>query len=132
MVHSHSQIIALPVVPKAAEDEFAGSKDFYEKSGGKCVFCEVIRFDLRTKTLRLIDKSEHFITLAPFAARFPYETWVLPRKHNSNFGAISDDEVCINALCLFLHDRSSFSETEIQSFPHIVVSHSVRPSDLSR
>ncbi|CAM6092979.1 unnamed protein product [Calypogeia fissa] len=93
MVHSHSQIIALPVVPKAPEDEYAGSKAYYEKSGSKCVFCEVIMYTLGEGKVRLIDQSPHLITLAPYAPRFAYETWILPRKHNSNFGSISEDEI---------------------------------------
>jgi UDPglucose--hexose-1-phosphate uridylyltransferase len=93
MVHSHSQIIALPIVPKAPEDEFIGAKGFYERSGGKCLFCVVVLSHFDEGKVRLIDNSPHFISMAPYAARFAYETWILPKKHNSNFGSISNDEI---------------------------------------
>jgi UDPglucose--hexose-1-phosphate uridylyltransferase len=29
----------------------------------------------------------------PFASRFPFETWILPKKHNHDFGTLNDEEV---------------------------------------
>ncbi len=34
-----------------------------------------------------------FVAFAPFAARFPFETWVLPKNHNSHYENIQKNEV---------------------------------------
>ncbi|KAJ6924477.1 hypothetical protein NC652_017682 [Populus alba x Populus x berolinensis] len=78
MSHSHSQILALPVIPSSVSARLEGMKEYFEKTG-KCSLCEV-----RAKEL-LIDESSHFISIAPFAATFPFEIWIIPRVHSSHF-----------------------------------------------
>ena len=34
---------------------------------------------------RVVAENADFVTLAPYAPRFPFETWILPRKHESAF-----------------------------------------------
>ena len=41
----------------------------------------MIRQEIETKS-RMILENEHFIALAPYAPRFPFETWILPRQHS--------------------------------------------------
>ena len=33
----------------------------------------------------MVAENEDFITLAPYAPRFPFETWILPKRHESAF-----------------------------------------------
>jgi UDPglucose--hexose-1-phosphate uridylyltransferase len=87
--HSHSQIIATPVVPDLIRAELLGADDYYTRHR-RCVFCEVIRQELPDGR-RLIAESSHFLALAPFAARFAYEMWVLPKAHTSRYEAITAD-----------------------------------------
>jgi UDPglucose--hexose-1-phosphate uridylyltransferase len=81
--HSHSQIIALPVVPKRVSEEIDGAKAYYEYRE-RCVFCDIIRQESGHKA-RLIAENEGAIALAPFASRFPFETWILPKGHTPYF-----------------------------------------------
>jgi len=33
-----------------------------------------------------------FVAFTPFASTVPYNTWIVPRRHASSFGVITDDE----------------------------------------
>jgi len=81
--HGHSQLIALPIVPKRVREEVDGAKQYYMMKE-RCIFCDLIRQERQTG-VRVVDESEHFITLAPYAPRFPFETWILPKKHGAAF-----------------------------------------------
>jgi UDPglucose--hexose-1-phosphate uridylyltransferase len=81
--HSHSQIIALPIVPKRVAEEIEGAKNYFRYKD-RCVFCDIIRQELKQKR-RIITENQSFVSIAPFASRFPFETWILPKAHHSNF-----------------------------------------------
>lgn len=98
--HPHSQIIATPVVPKLVSEEIAGALRYRERRR-RCVYCAMIDEERRGK-LRLVVESERFVAFCPFASRFPYETWVLPREHASHFEAQSEAEMA--ELSLFFRE----------------------------
>ncbi len=81
--HSHSQLIALPILPRRVVDELEGAKQYFIYKE-RCVFCDIVRQELDTG-VRVIAENESFVTLAPYAPRFPFETWVLPKRHESAF-----------------------------------------------
>jgi len=86
--HSHSQIIATPIVPGLIEMELAGASAFFSRTS-QCVFCDIVRRELVDKD-RIIAQSENFIVVTAFAPRFNYEFWVLPTQHASRYETISD------------------------------------------
>jgi len=81
--HSHSQIIALPIVPRRVSEEIEGAKTYFNFKD-RCVFCDIIRQELQQKR-RIITENKSFLSIAPFASRFPFETWILPKTHNCSF-----------------------------------------------
>ena len=81
--HSHSQLIALPVVPKRVTEELEGAQKYYQFKE-RCVFCDIIRQELRAGT-RVVTETDEYAAIAPYAARFPFETWILPRQHRSHY-----------------------------------------------
>ena len=81
--HAHSQLIALPMVPKQALEEITSAKAYYQ-SNGRCIFCHLIREETGARP-RVVAENAGFIVICPFAPRFPYETWILPKKHLSSF-----------------------------------------------
>jgi len=81
--HPHSQIIALPVLPKRVSEEIDGAKVYYEYKD-RCAFCDIIRQELGYRG-RIIEENNGAIALAPFASRFPFETWILPKDHIAYF-----------------------------------------------
>ncbi len=87
--HSHSQIIALPIIPTRVREEIEGSKNYFQYKD-RCVFCDVIRQELRQKT-RVITENSGFVSLSPFASRFPFETWILPKVHQPSYECSEGD-----------------------------------------
>lgn len=81
--HPHSQLIALPVVPKRVQEEVDGARQYYSFKE-RCIFCDIILEERRAGT-RLVTETELFAVIEPYAARFPFETWILPRRHSSHF-----------------------------------------------
>lgn len=86
--HPHSQIIALPVIPEILNDRLESAGQYYKETG-HCLYCDLLKME-GTEKERIICENNSFVAFAPFASRFPFETWVLPKKHSSNFGAISE------------------------------------------
>lgn len=89
--HPHSQLIATPIIPKRVMEEVEGARQYYYYKE-RCVFCDIIRQELSAGT-RIITETEHFVALSPFAARFPFETWIAPKDHKASFGDIEDNEI---------------------------------------
>jgi UDPglucose--hexose-1-phosphate uridylyltransferase len=81
--HSHSQIIALPIIPIRVREEMDGAKTYFRYKD-RCVFCDILRQELQQRS-RIIIENQSFVSIAPFASRFPFETWVLPKTHQSSF-----------------------------------------------
>jgi UDPglucose--hexose-1-phosphate uridylyltransferase len=81
--HPHSQLIATPIIPIMVLEELKGAAEYYAMKE-RCVWCDVVRQERRTRH-RLIAEANGFVALAPFAPRFPFETWILPTRHRSAF-----------------------------------------------
>ena len=81
--HSHCQLIALPIVPELVQEELSGGK-FYYNYKERCVFCDIVRQELNQE-IRLISENDNFVAVAPYASRFPFEAWILPKAHDPYF-----------------------------------------------
>jgi UDPglucose--hexose-1-phosphate uridylyltransferase len=81
--HTHSQLIVTPIVPISVQEEMTGSLEFYNYRG-RCVFCDMIQQELATEK-RIVLDTPGFSAFTPFASRFPFETWILPKPHSSHY-----------------------------------------------
>lgn len=81
--HTHSQLIALPVVPKRATEELDGAAEYFRYKE-RCVFCDIIQQETAGGA-RMIAENEGFIAIAPFAPRFPFELWIAPKVHQASY-----------------------------------------------
>ncbi len=81
--HPHSQLIALPIVPRRVREEVDSSWHYYDEKE-RCIFCDIIRQEMDTGE-RVVAENEHFITMTPYASRFPFEMWLLPKVHGSSY-----------------------------------------------
>jgi UDPglucose--hexose-1-phosphate uridylyltransferase len=81
--HSHSQLIATPIVPKRVMEELVGASEYYEYKE-RCVFCDIVSQELRDR-VRVIGENDDFVAIEPFASRFPFETWIIPKIHEAHF-----------------------------------------------
>jgi len=90
MEHTHSQLIALPIVPRSVTAELLGAQEYY-KYKERCIYCDIVRQETEEKA-RVVSENDSFAVICPFAPRFPFETWILPKKHSSYFEHASKQE----------------------------------------
>jgi UDPglucose--hexose-1-phosphate uridylyltransferase len=89
--HPHSQLIATPIIPVMVAEELTGASSYFGRKE-RCVWCDIVRQERRAHK-RLIREANGFVALAPFAPRFPFETWILPVRHRSAFEESEMDEL---------------------------------------
>ena len=98
--HSHTQLVATPMVPTEIQREVAAARRLYRQHQA-CFFCRVIA-DERAHRQRLVSQTSQFLAVCPYASRMPYEMWVLPTAHASHFQDQQDEE--LEELALFLRE----------------------------
>jgi UDPglucose--hexose-1-phosphate uridylyltransferase len=81
--HPSSELTATTFVPRRVLYELRAGREYFEAKE-RCVFCDIISQEMR-QDLRLLEVREDFIATCPYAPRVPYETWILPRTHESAF-----------------------------------------------
>jgi len=89
--HTHSQIIALPMVPKNVLEELKGAQRYFEYRE-RCIFCDILRQELSEKE-RIVLENKYFLAFCPYVSRFPFEVWILPKKHNPYFCHMPKEEI---------------------------------------
>jgi len=89
--HPHSQIIALPMIPKNVHEELVGAQEYFEYRE-RCIFCDILRQETQDKE-RIIIEDKYFMAFCPFVSRFPFEIWIVPKKHNGYFCHMSKEEI---------------------------------------
>jgi UDPglucose--hexose-1-phosphate uridylyltransferase len=94
IAHPHSQVMALPIVPQQVRSKLDSAHDYFDRKG-RCLFDDIVRQELAMGD-RVVEATDDFVVLSPFAARFPFELQLLPRRHSHDFTTIDDAE--LNAL----------------------------------
>jgi UDPglucose--hexose-1-phosphate uridylyltransferase len=96
--HSHSQLVALPVLPRLIVSEIEGSISYY-KYKERCIFCDIVKQEIKQE-VRVVCQNENFITITPFAPKTPFEMWILPKKHSSSYRG-QDDQMLYSLAQIF-------------------------------
>lgn len=95
--HAHSQLIALSEIPPVISEELKQARDYFGATG-RCCYCDTVRTELERRE-RLIAESGHFVVFCPRASRFPYESWLVPKRHAPCFEqADAEENVELSAL----------------------------------
>ena len=89
--HSRSQLIATPVTPLRVKEELIGARRYFDEKE-RCLVCDIVRQEQEARE-RVVIESEHAIALCPFASRFPFEVWILPKRHSCDFGRMLPAEL---------------------------------------
>lgn len=91
MPHPHGQIYAMPFISPILEKELASAREYANQHNGECLFCRLLSEELEQKT-RVVAFNEHFLAFVPYAARFPAEVSIYPRRHVRTLLDLSDEE----------------------------------------
>jgi len=94
LFHSHSQIIAIPIVPREVKFQISQLKSYFMKNK-KCYLCEEIDFEIKEEK-RVIYQNDEFLSYCPYYSIFPFEVRIIPKKHLSRFEHI--DEISLTSL----------------------------------
>lgn len=89
--HPHSQIMALPITPRWVKEELINSREHYSYKE-RCLFCDIINQELNDEK-RVVFENDEFMAFEPFASKFPFETWILPKNHNHDFCFTTDAQM---------------------------------------
>jgi len=81
--HPHSHPIALPIVPLRVQQALRDAGDYYSLKE-RCIFCDVLDRESHDRH-RVVFENDGFVVACPFAARFPFELWIIPKRHRSHF-----------------------------------------------
>ncbi|UCG29116.1 MAG: DUF4921 family protein [candidate division WOR-3 bacterium] len=107
MIHTHSDLIALPATPVRVKQKLNGAQEYYSYKE-RCLFCDIIQQEIEMGD-RLIFQSEHFVVIAPYASRFPFEILILPKKHAFTYKLIGKEEIMdlstvMKKICKTMYD----------------------------
>lgn len=90
LIHPHSQIFTTPFVPERIAEELNGTRRYYEDNRA-CLYCDIIAYEQKQK-VRVVYETDDFLVITPYAAKVPYQLRVLPKRHASEFSAITEAE----------------------------------------
>ncbi|MGA3165708.1 MAG: galactose-1-phosphate uridylyltransferase [Terriglobia bacterium] len=88
--HTHSQMVAAPVITAQLRDRFINALTHFDEFG-ECIYCHVLDQELAGST-RIVYESEHFVAFVQFAALTPFSMLIMPRRHMACFSEIKDAE----------------------------------------
>lgn len=89
--HPHSSVMATPIIPKRLKEELDGAKQYYGYKE-RCIFCDIMHEEI-SRGSRIVLETAHMIAFCPFAPRFPFEVWLMPKRHNCAFQESSKEEL---------------------------------------
>lgn len=78
VIHSHTQIVSYPKIPRLVKEELRAYTRYKQKNE-KCAYCVVVKKEM--KSSRRIYENKSFAAFCPYASRFNYEAWIFPKKH---------------------------------------------------
>lgn len=91
LAHSHSQLIATPVIPRTMRLRHAVAAEYYDKTG-RCLYPDLREHECRAGR-RIILETERFVVFHPFASKRPFETWIMPKTQDASFGTVPDEDL---------------------------------------
>jgi len=89
--HSHSQLIAAPIISHQVRERMYEALRHYDEFG-ECIFCQVNSEEMQ-ENARVVMVTEHFLVLEPYASATPFTTHIFPLRHMASFGEIQPPEL---------------------------------------
>ncbi len=103
LYHSHSQLVALPRIPRRVDTQISQCRKYY-KEKERCLLCDEIRYELKQQ-IRIVYDNYRFTVYTPFASAFPFEMKIVPKFHSSDFTKTTDEDLTDLAEALFIAVR---------------------------
>jgi len=123
--HPHSQIIAMPIAPIRVAQEIDGAAAYMRRTG-RCVFCDILRQEARHGK-RVVGGNGDFLAVTPYASRFSFETWILPKKHESHFESMKPGS--IRNLAVIVKSCMGKLRASMENFSYNLIVHTMPVQD---
>ena len=81
--HPYSRLTAIPIVFAATRRELREAREYYQYKR-RCLYCDLMRQEIASGE-RIVKLTPAFAVIVPYAARTPFETWIVPRKHSCSY-----------------------------------------------
>jgi UDPglucose--hexose-1-phosphate uridylyltransferase len=88
----------LPQIPHRIAEELGGAARYVIREG-ECPYCRLVRETSRTGD-RLVWQDADSVAFAPWASRSPFEVWIVPRRHEADFGLATEADIRATAAAL--------------------------------
>jgi UDPglucose--hexose-1-phosphate uridylyltransferase len=109
----------LPQIPHRIAEELGGAARFVIREG-ECPYCRLVRDEVRRPD-RLVWEDADSVAFAPYASRSPFEVWIVPRRHDADFGRA--DAAAIAATAEALRQVLGRLATTLDGPPYNLVLH---------
>ena len=90
IAHSHTQVVAVNVLPSLVMEEAAAVKS-HAQSRGQCPYCSIV--DSEKGSYRRCFENNHAVAFTPYASRFNFEVWIFPKRHFRQLSEAGEDEL---------------------------------------
>lgn len=124
--HSHSQLIAVPLIPPIIASELAACRKHFERKQ-RCLICDLLSQE-RSSKIRVVRDDGNFLVYAPFASSFPFELMVAPLEHGHDFTLLTDQQLFL--LADTLRDTLRRLRAVLRDPPYSFILHSAPPMHL--
>ena len=91
LIHAHSQLVALPLVPSFVEGKLTRAREHYQLKQ-RSLFSDILHTE-RADGSRMVAENDGYVLFCPFASRFPFELAIFPKRHHSEFISCTTNEL---------------------------------------
>jgi UDPglucose--hexose-1-phosphate uridylyltransferase len=91
LVHSHTQLLALPVIPERVATQLRSFQEFRDAEG-VCLLCSILNREMEEEK-RVVSRGNGYLVMAPFAAISPFQLNIIPLRHEHDFSSAGEDSL---------------------------------------
>lgn len=121
--HSHSQLIAVPLIPPVAATELRIAREHFENKE-RCIFCDLIDFELHSGD-RVVREFGNYVILTPYASSLPFELRLYPKRHAHDFALLGDGD--LDELAVAMKDMLGRLKSVLRDPPYNFILHTAPP-----
>ena len=96
--HLCLELYDLPQIPHRIAEELGGAARFVIREG-ECPYCRLVR-DMTRAPDRLVWQDADSVAFAPWASRSAFELWIVPRRHDADFGRATAPDIAATSSAL--------------------------------
>ncbi|MEM2918235.1 MAG: DUF4931 domain-containing protein [Candidatus Altiarchaeota archaeon] len=118
--HSHMQIAGMDIIPPSIKEEIFSVKRYMQKKG-RCPYCDILNKEKNSE--RKIFEDKHTLAFSPYASRFPYEVWIMPKRHLNSLKKFKKEEIlsfCETLRKILLRMRKMLSKPAYNFYMNFV------------